>query len=82
MRGSTSRAALTGTLSRSVPAGRSRKPFTTSSAASTSLSAGPAAPAGARPASVGRDAARRAVEQPDAEPRLQPAHRLAQRRTR
>jgi hypothetical protein len=38
--GSTSRAALTGTFSFSVPAGRSRRPCATSMAASTSLSAG------------------------------------------
>ena len=76
--GSTSRAALTGTLSRSVPAGRSRKPLTTSSAASTSLSAGPSR-SSRRCAGLGRrDAARGAVEQPDAELRLQPAHRLAE----
>ena len=76
--GSTSRAALTGTLSRSVPAGRSRKPFTTSSAASTSVNAGPSR-SSRRCAGLGRrDAARRAVEQPDAELRFQPAHRLAE----
>ena len=53
MAGSTSRAALTGTLSLSVPAGRSRKPFTTSSAASTSVSAGPSRSSRRAPASVG-----------------------------
>jgi hypothetical protein len=51
--GSTSRAALTGTLSRSVPAGLSRKPFTTSSAASTSVKAGPSRSSSRWPAAVG-----------------------------
>src|SRR6185312_5565879 len=53
MPGSTSREALTGTLSFSVPAGRSRKVLTTSSAASTSDSAGPSRSRRRRPASVG-----------------------------
>src|SRR6185312_13673929 len=51
--GSTSRAALTGTLSLSVPAGRSRKPFTASRAASTSDNAGPSRSSSPLPASVG-----------------------------
>src|SRR5258705_8832937 len=53
MAGSTSRAALTGTLSLSVPAGRSRKRFTTSRAASTSASAGPSRSSKRAPASLG-----------------------------
>jgi hypothetical protein len=50
---STSRAALTGTLRRSEPAGLSRKPFTTSMAASTSVNAGPSRSSRRSPASVG-----------------------------
>src|SRR3984957_8984043 len=53
MPGSTSRAALTGTLRRNNPAGRSRKPFTTSMAASTSVNAGPSRCSRCVPASVG-----------------------------
>src|ERR1700722_10249152 len=53
MRGSTSRAALTGTLSRSVPAGRSRKLLTTSSDASTSVNATARRSKSRAPASVG-----------------------------
>lgn len=51
--GSTSRAALVGTLSLSVPTGRSRNVFTTSSAACTSLSAGVSRASRRSPASVG-----------------------------
>jgi hypothetical protein len=54
------------------------KAFTTSSAASTSVSAGPSRSKQARAGLGRRDAARGAVEQPDAELRLQPPHRLAQ----
>ena len=76
--GRTSRAALTGTLSRSVPAGRSRKALTTSSAASISPQRRRQPLEQAR-AGLGRgDAARGAVEQPHAQPGLQPAHRLAE----
>src|SRR5258707_181525 len=53
MAGNTSRTALTGTLRRNVPAGWSRKPFTTSSAASTSFRAGPSRASKPAPASVG-----------------------------
>src|SRR5277367_608206 len=53
MRGRTRREALTGTFRRSVPAGRSRKPLTTSSAASTSPKAGPSRSRSRAPASVG-----------------------------
>ena len=53
MPGSTSRAALTGTLRRNNPAGLSRKPFTTSMAASTSVRAGPSRCSSRVPASVG-----------------------------
>src|SRR5579859_2982095 len=52
MPGSTSRAALTGTLRRNEPAGRSRKPFTTSRAAATSVKAGPSRSSKPLPASV------------------------------
>ena len=48
-----SRAALIGTFSRNVPAGRLRKQFTTSSAASTSRNAGPSRSSKRCPASVG-----------------------------
>src|ERR1700733_14426779 len=53
MPGSTSRAALTGTLRRNNPAGLSRKTFTTSMAASTSVNAGPSRCSRCAPASVG-----------------------------
>src|ERR1700733_9131267 len=53
MPGSTNRAALTGTLRRNNPAGLSRKPFTTSMAASTSVIAGPRRCSRGAPASGG-----------------------------
>ena len=66
IRGRTSRAALVGTLSLRVPAGVSRNPLTTSSADSTSASAGPRRPAGG-PGLCRHDAARRPVEKAYAE---------------
>src|SRR3569833_3905604 len=53
MAGSTRRAALIGTLSRSIPAGRSRNTLTTTSAASTPSSAGASPSIKRAPASVG-----------------------------
>ena len=81
MRGSTSRAALIGTLSRSVPAGWSRWAVDPVERR-LDFRQRRAEPSQQTLAGLGgRDAAGRPVEQPDAEVGLQPPHRLAQARS-